>query len=46
MYILQVGSATVSSGISEGWLGLDVGPDSVAQFTAVVEKASTIVWNG
>lgn len=42
----QVGSATVTSGIPAGWLGLDVGPDSVTQFAAVVKKAATIVWNG
>ena len=27
-------------------MGLDVGPESVAQFVAVVEKSATIVWNG
>lgn len=43
---LQVGSATVTSGISEGWMGLDVGPESVAQFSTTVEKSATIVWNG
>ena len=43
---LQVGSSTVTSGIPDGWMGLDVGADSTAQFTAVVEKAATIVWNG
>lgn len=42
----QVGSATVTSGISEGWMGLDVGPESVAQFSTAVEKSATIVWNG
>lgn len=42
----QVGSATVSSGIEDGWMGLDVGPESIAQFVTVVEKSSTIVWNG
>ncbi|CAI8051720.1 Phosphoglycerate kinase 2 [Geodia barretti] len=42
----QVGSATVGAGIPEGWMGLDVGPESVAQFVGVVEKSATIVWNG
>ena len=27
-------------------MGLDVGPESIAQFVTVVEKSSTIVWNG
>jgi phosphoglycerate kinase len=42
----QVGSATVASGIREGWMGLDIGPETVTQFVAVVEKSATIVWNG
>lgn len=42
----QVGSATVTSGIREGWMGLDVGPETTTQFVAVVEKSSTLVWNG
>lgn len=27
-------------------MGLDVGPESVAQFSTAVEKSATIVWNG
>ncbi len=42
----QTGSATVDSGIPDGWMGLDIGPESTAQFTAVIEKAATIIWNG
>jgi phosphoglycerate kinase len=29
-----------------GWLGMDIGPKSIAQFRAVLDKANTIVWNG
>ena len=36
----------MASGISDGWMGLDIGPETVAQFVAVVEKSATIVWNG
>ena len=36
----------MGAGIPEGWMGLDVGPESVAQFVGVVEKSATIVWNG
>ncbi len=43
---LQTGVATVSSGILDGWMGLDVGDESIAAFCAGIEKASTIVWNG
>ncbi|KAF0309980.1 Phosphoglycerate kinase [Amphibalanus amphitrite] len=41
-----VGSATVEGGIPDGWLGLDVGPKSVAAFEPVIARAKTIVWNG
>ena len=36
----------MASGISDSWMGLDIGPETVAQFVAVVEKSATIVWNG
>ncbi|KAJ2781177.1 phosphoglycerate kinase [Coemansia javaensis] len=40
------GSATVAGGIPDGWMGLDIGPESIAAFSAVVARAKTIVWNG
>src|SRR5271156_6412106 len=30
----------------EGWMGLDVGPQTVELFRAQISKARTIVWNG
>ncbi|KAL5012151.1 hypothetical protein ScPMuIL_010702 [Solemya velum] len=42
----NVGKADVKSGIPKGSLGLDVGPESSAKFTAVIAKSKTIVWNG
>lgn len=42
----NVGKATVSSGIPAGSLGLDVGPESIKDFTAAIGRAKTIVWNG
>lgn len=27
-------------------LGLDIGPDSAARFTAIIEKSNTVFWNG
>ena len=30
----------------EGWMGLDIGPKTVALFAKEIEDASTIVWNG
>ena len=33
-------------GIPDGWQGLDIGPATVAAFTAAVEPAATVLWNG
>jgi len=33
-------------GILDGWLGLDIGPESAAAFSAIAEKAATVFWNG
>jgi len=38
--------ATDKSGIPEGWMGLDVGPESIANFQVVTARAKTILWNG
>ena len=43
---IQVGTATIDSGIPDGWMGLDVGPESTALFCSVIGRAATIVWNG
>jgi phosphoglycerate kinase len=32
--------------IPEGWLGLDIGPDSVAAFAEALAGARTVFWNG
>lgn len=32
--------------IPNGWMGLDIGPASVALFSEAMEDAQTIVWNG
>jgi len=32
--------------IPEGWIGLDIGPETVAAFGKVISEAKTIVWNG
>jgi len=32
--------------IKDGWMGLDIGPDSIKVFSKVVEESKTILWNG
>jgi phosphoglycerate kinase len=32
--------------IPDGWIGLDIGPESVRRFAAVLTSARTIFWNG
>lgn len=37
---------TEGEAISEGFLGLDIGPKSIAKFEEALEGAKTVVWNG
>ena len=39
-------TATKEAGIPDAWLGLDVGPQSIAHFRAAIERANTVIWNG
>ncbi|MDR1760201.1 MAG: phosphoglycerate kinase [Fibrobacter sp.] len=39
-------TCTDADGIPEGWMGLDVGPESSKIFTEIILNAKTIVWNG
>jgi phosphoglycerate kinase len=32
--------------IPDGWMGLDIGPDSRAAYTAAISDAKTVFWNG
>ncbi|MBI2721241.1 MAG: phosphoglycerate kinase [Bacteroidetes bacterium] len=32
--------------IPEGWMGLDIGSNSIKQFGEVIKKSKTILWNG
>ena len=35
-----------SKEIPDGWQGLDIGPESIKQFTEELKKAKTVMWNG
>ena len=35
-----------SDDIPDGWMGLDIGPKSVALFSDAIKGAKTVVWNG
>ena len=39
-------STAPSNAIPDGWMGLDIGPNAVEQFTNVIKKSKTILWNG
>jgi phosphoglycerate kinase len=32
--------------IEPGWMGLDVGPETIAEFGRVIDSAKSVVWNG
>ncbi len=32
--------------ISEGWMGLDIGPKTTGRFAEIIHDAKTVVWNG
>lgn len=40
---MQVVPAT---GIPEGWMGLDIGPDSIKMFCITLDSTKTVIWNG
>jgi phosphoglycerate kinase len=39
-------SAAPSNNIPDGWMGLDIGPNAIEQFTNVIHRSKTILWNG
>jgi phosphoglycerate kinase len=39
-------TVAVTEGVPAGWQSLDIGPNSLAHYQAVLAEAKTIVWNG
>ncbi len=37
---------TEKPGVPEGWEGVDIGPKTIAAYSALLQKAKTILWNG
>lgn len=35
-----------SDSIDEGWMGLDIGETAIRQYSEIIEKSKTILWNG
>ncbi|XP_027170770.1 phosphoglycerate kinase, cytosolic-like [Coffea eugenioides] len=35
-----------ASGIPDGWMGLDIGPDAIKSFSEALDATKTIIWNG
>ncbi|CAL5054284.1 unnamed protein product [Urochloa decumbens] len=35
-----------ASSIPDGWMGLDIGPDSIKTFSQTLDTTKTVIWNG
>lgn len=35
-----------AAAIPDGWLGVDIGPDTLARYSEVIGHAATVMWNG
>jgi phosphoglycerate kinase len=32
--------------IPDGWFGMDIGPETIAKYSALIKQAGTVIWNG
>lgn len=39
-------SVAPSNAVPDGWMGLDIGPMAIEQFSNVIKQSKTILWNG
>ena len=37
---------TAAGSVDEGWMGLDIGKETVKEYSSVIEKSKIILWNG
>lgn len=37
---------SLSNEIPDGWMGLDIGPEAIKNFTEIILRSKTILWNG
>merc|ERR1719415_385721 len=42
----EIKAGDMSTGVPEGFLGLDIGPKSIEMNDAAIAKSKTIIWNG
>lgn len=42
----EIRNGDMSTGVPDGFMGLDIGPKSIAQNDTAIAKSKTIVWNG
>ena len=35
-----------ANNVPDGWMGLDIGPKTIEDYSSVIKKAATILWNG
>lgn len=37
---------TASDAVDDGWMGLDIGEDTIREYSSVIESSKTLLWNG
>ncbi len=45
-FAADANTQVISKNIPEGWMGLDIGPETIKKYTGIIAGAKTIVWNG